>query len=87
MTQFEKAILSMNNLIQGGQVVVVGETSSYLATMYFIPFNADEEYAYITFEDGAYKSVSSCEWDEMQEHYDEAKAEGVEIWESEEDDE
>lgn len=85
MTQFEQAILTMNDL--DGKVIVVGETSSYLATMYFMPFNTGDECMYISFIKDAYDTVGSCEWNEMQEHYDEAKAEGVKIWESEDNDE
>lgn len=87
MTQFEQAVFLMREQIKQGNVVVVGETSSFLATIYILPEYLNDDHIYITYEDGQYKAMDSCDWAEMQEHYDEAKAEGVQIWESEEDDE
>lgn len=87
MTQFEKAIFNMQYLIEQGKVIAVGETSSFLATIYILPEYVNDDHIYITYEDGQYKAMDSCDWAEMQEHYDEAEAEDVKIWESEEDDE
>lgn len=87
MTQFEKAIFNMQYLIEQGKVIAVGETSNYLATIYILPEYINDDHIYITYKDGQYKTMVSCDWAEMYEHYDKAKAEGVKIWESEEDDE
>lgn len=87
MTQFEQAVFLMREQIKQGNVVVVGETSSFLATIYILPEYLNDDYIYITYEDGQYKAMDSCNWEEMHQHYDEAKAESVKIWESEEDDE
>lgn len=86
MTQFEKALINLSDLIDTGNVVAIGETSSYLATIYFIPLYPNDG-AYITFADGVYHSAGSCSNEEYQDHYDEVKAEGVQIWESEDNDE
>ena len=86
MTQFEKAIFNMQYLIEQGKVIAVGETSSYLATIYIIPCHTNDDHIYVTYRDGQYEAMHSCDWAEMQEHYDEAEDEGVQIWEREEND-
>lgn len=83
MTQFEKALINLSDLINEGKVVAVGETPSYLATIYFISQNSDDKYMYITFYQGEYEGVNECTFEDYKDHYDEAKAESVEIWESE----
>ena len=83
MTQFEKAIFNMQYLIEQGKVIAVGETSSYLATIYIIPYCTNDDHIYITYRNGQYEAMDSCDWAEMQVHYDEAEAEGVQIWERE----
>lgn len=87
MTQFEKAVFLVREQIEEGKVIAVEETSSFLATIYVIPYNPKDDHLYVTYKGGAYEDMHSCSRAEMREHYDEAKAEGVKIWEREENDE
>lgn len=90
MTQFEQAIkLDMLTMIEEGKMVAVEITSSYYPTFYII--DTEDKYGnypYIVYdEEGCYVGMGMCTTEEYLDHYSEAKAENVKIWESEEDDE
>ncbi len=87
MTQFEKAVFLVREQIEQGKVIAVEETFSFLATIYIIPCNTNDDVLYVTYKDGTYEAMHSCSYEEMREHYDEAKAQSVKIWEREENDE
>lgn len=91
MTQFEIAVKwDMDTMIAEGKMVAVETTSSYCSTLYLIGMKDENgNYPYIAYdyEEGCYCGMGIVTPEEYADHYSEAKAEGVKIWESEEDDE
>lgn len=91
MTQFEIAVkFDMDTMIAEGKMVAVETTSSYCSTLYIIGIeDKNEGYPYIAYnnERGQYCGMGMVTPEEYADHYNEAIAQGVKIWESEEDDE
>lgn len=91
MTQFERAIKwDMTAMIAEGKMVAVETTSSYCPTLYLIGMeDEDGNYPYVTYDDddGLYCGMGVVTPEEYADHYNEAIAQGVKIWEKEENDE
>lgn len=90
MTQFEVAVqFDMSTMIDEGKMVAVETTSSYCPTLYIIGTeNKYGDYPFITYdEDGHYCGMGIVTPEEYADHYSEAIAEGVKIWEREDMDE
>lgn len=90
MTQFEVAVqFDMSTMIAEGKMVAVDTTSSYCPTLYIIGIEDEVEgYPYITYDEkGDYCCMGMVTPKEYADHYNEAKEEGVKIWEREDIDE
>lgn len=90
MTQFEVAVqFDMSTMIDEGKMVAVETTSSYCPTLYIIGTeDKDGDYPFIAYtEEGDYCGMGMATPEEFADHYNEAKVEGVKIWEREENDE
>lgn len=90
MTQFEVAVKwDMDTIIGEGKMVAIETTRSYCPTLYIIGAeDTNGNYPYITYdEEGKYCGMGMVTPEEYADHYNEAIAEGVKIWESEENDE
>lgn len=90
MTQFEIAVKwDMDTMIAEGKMVAIETTSSYYSTLYIIGTEDENgDYPYIAYdEEGRYYGMGIVTPEDYADHYNEAIAQGVKIWEREEDDE
>lgn len=89
MKQFEAAVkFDVSPMIAEGKMVAVETTSSYCSTLYLIGMkDEDGNFPYIAYDydDGHYCGMGIVTPEEYADHYNEAKVEGVKIWESEDD--
>jgi hypothetical protein len=89
MKQFEAAVkFDVSSMIVEGKMVAVETTSSYCSTLYLIGMkDEDGNFPYIAYDydNGCYCGMGIVTPKEYADHYNEAKVEGVKIWESEDD--